>query len=86
MRARVLKIDGEQVTLGVYYQGEWWRVQARTLIQLQLQAWIEGELIFPENGQEVFFRIEQVPEGGQPEDMQEEMHDDPSSGAIDLEA
>lgn len=81
VRARVLKIEGEQVTLGVYYQGSWWRVPARTRIPLQLMGWIEGELVFPENDEEVYFRIDEdslsIPDGDDPYE-----HD----GSIDLQA
>lgn len=82
MRARVLKIEGERVTLGVYYQGEWWRVHAMTRIQLEPMSWIEGDLVFPGDGTEVYFRIA---EGQGRTDTQTDV-DPPFDGSIDLEA
>lgn len=79
MRARVLKVEGEQVTLGVFHQGEWWRMSARTHLRLEPLAWIFGELIFPGDGSEVKFRIDgPVTSQTSPEPEQ--------SGSLDLEA
>jgi len=79
MRARVLKIDGRQVTLGVYYQGEWLRVRAQTRIPLREMAWIEGELVIPDDDAEVYFRIDEAR-------ITHRETDPTEGGGIDLEA
>ncbi len=60
MRARVLQVAGEQVTLGVYLQGCWLRLEARTRVALALGDWIEGTLVYAENGELVHFRIDEA--------------------------
>lgn len=60
MRARVLTITGEVVALGVYFQGSWCRLEARTRIPLAIGDWIEGTLVIPDNGEVVHFRIDEA--------------------------
>lgn len=59
MRARVLKVESGIVHLGVYYQGQWLRVWARTTIPLEIGQWIHGELVFPGEGETLYFRIDE---------------------------
>jgi len=45
IRARVLKVEPGKATLGIYVEGMWRRITARTqAIDLKEKEWIEGTL------------------------------------------
>lgn len=82
MRARVLKVESGIVHLGVYYQGQWLRVWARTTIPLAIGQWIHGELVFPGEGETLYFRIDE----GQALEVESSRDAHPLRPGLDLEA
>ena len=81
VRARVLKVEGETVTLGVFLEGAWHRIQARTQVTLQSMSWIEGWLIVPPDGSMIWFKVLDAPSGGS-----QDQSSAPLNQEIDLEA
>lgn len=59
-RARVIKLDGDVATLGVFVEGVWARVQARTEVRLNAGQWIRGLFTLHGDGETVFFRVTRV--------------------------
>lgn len=57
VRARVLKVEGELVTLGVYFENAWRRVHARSRIPVREKEWIEGDLYYDQLSGELQFVI-----------------------------
>ena len=57
VRARVLNVEDGVVTLGIYAQGVWQRIRARTTLDLVPGAWIEGHLIVPPDDSMVCFKM-----------------------------
>ena len=78
-RARVLKVEDGVVALGIYVEGEWVRISARTNVPLVPGSWIVGHLSLPTDGSMVMFKLETT--GAK----QEEPPTSPTSG-LDLEA
>lgn len=79
VRARVLEVEGDVATLGIYVQGTWARIHARTEVALVSGSWLYGRLVVPVDGSMVFFRVlDDAP--GQPE------AGGPPSSGLDLEA
>ncbi len=76
VRARVLKVEGQVVTLGVYLRGVWHRVRARTELPLEVGCWINGHLTVPSDGSMVHLKVFELesPSG-----------DGSSSGGLDVE-
>ena len=60
IKARVLKVEGAVCTLGVYVEGAWRRLDARTTVALEVGSWIEGSLAVPGDGSMVQLRLEVV--------------------------
>ena len=75
VRARVLDVAEDVAVLGVYVEGEWVRVRARTQIPLEQGSWITGQLGLAEDGQTVCFRL-----------TSDEEKPPPASSGLDLEA
>jgi len=75
VRARVLKVEGHVATLGVFVEGEWTRVRARTEVPLQPLSWIVGRLVVPEDGSHIHFKL-----------TSEEKESPPPSSGLDLQA
>ncbi|CAM2010792.1 hypothetical protein [Acanthopleuribacter pedis] len=57
IRARVTKLEGDVATLGVFVEGVWARVQARTEVRLDPGSWIRGMFVLHADGETVFFRV-----------------------------
>ncbi len=84
MRARVVKREGDLATLGVFVDGVWARVQARTEVDLQPGWWIRGMFSIHRDGETIFFRVLSVENGAS---TQTTPPTSPSSpGGIDLQA
>lgn len=81
VRARVLDVEGQVATLGVYVQGAWARMNARTEVALVKGAWLTGHLVVPPDGSMVLFRVLEedagTPPAGEPP---------PSNGGLDIQA
>ena len=51
LRARVLKVEGNQAVLGIYVDGQWHRISARIEgVHLEAKDWIKGQLCQGEGG------------------------------------
>ena len=57
IKAKVLKTEDDRVLLGVYHQGFWHRIQARSQVPLQEGSWILGHLRVPLDGSLVLFQV-----------------------------
>ena len=57
IRAKVLKLEGDVVTLGLYLQGAWHRITALTTVVLEPGTWIEGDLVVPPDGSLVQLQV-----------------------------
>ena len=79
VRARILKVEDGIATLGVYHEGEWVRIPARTEVPLQPGGWLQGRLLIPEDGSMVLFKLEEIPGQAAPAE-------EPPAGGLDLEA
>ena len=82
VRARVIKVEGSIATLGIYMEGVWHRIKARTEVRLCEGDWIRGHLIVPPDGSMLVFKLDEVERRAATEP--EEIH--PSQGGLDLEA
>lgn len=81
IRARVLKVTGNQAQIGVFVEGFWHRVIAETRIPLQPGDWIEGFISWDSETGALLFKIDTT---SIPKHEEEDPYDDP--GRLDLEA
>jgi len=79
IRARVLDTEEGVAVLGVYVEGEWVRVRARTTVALTRGDWIRGHLRMGDDGQTVHFALQR-------EDASPGDRSTASSSGLDLEA
>lgn len=82
VRARVISVEEQQVVLGVYLEGLWHRIPARTEVQLQPGMRIEGQLVVPPDGSLVLFKVF----GEITEPQLDEPEPSASNGGLDVEA
>jgi hypothetical protein len=84
VRARVLETDGMKATLGVFLEGTWHRVYARTEVMLEKGAWIEGHLTVRPEEALVLFKLD--PSGREAETADTLEPPPQTEAGIDLEA
>jgi hypothetical protein len=58
LRARVLKVEGDQVALGVLVDGRWQRIIASTTVPLIAGSWVMGRFLSPQtSGEKIQFQM-----------------------------
>lgn len=64
LRARVIEVDGQQAVLGIYVDGFWHRITARTEVVLTPGSWIVGRLTISDQ-QQVTLKLEPLDPGAE---------------------